>query len=300
MLQDLRYALRQIRKTPVFTAVAVITLALGIGANAAIFTLLDQALLRSLPVSHPEQLVRFRFLGLHTGNVNYYGGDEHDYFSYPTYRELRDKNTVLSGILANAKAQVGVQWNNQPELASAELVTGNYFDVLGVRPALGRLILPSDDLPPKGSPVVVLSFNYWKTRFNAAPGVVGKTLTVNGYPFTIVGVLPPGFRSVISGYSPQVIFPFFTTPLVNPAMDDFNDIRSQWLTVVARLKPGVSHSAAEAGINPLWQSIRREQLAHTDDSEQLVRRGFLRDTKLLLLDNSRGFSRCAIRSACRC
>ena len=290
MVQDLRYALRQLRKSPVFATVAVITLALGIGANTAIFTLLDQALLRALPVTHPEQLVRLRYSGLHAGNVNFYGGDEYDYFSYPTYRELRDKNSVFSGVLANDEAQVGVRWNNQPELANAELVSGNYFDVLGVRPAVGRLILPSDDLLPNGSPVVVLSFSYWTSRFNADPAIVGKSLLVSGQPITIVGVVQPGFRSVISGYAPQVFFPLTTTPLVNPEMRDFNDIRSQMLTLVGRLKPGVSRQAAEAGINPLWRAIRAEQLSQLEDSAQLARRGFLQNTKLLLLDNSRGFS----------
>ncbi|MGC2112747.1 MAG: ABC transporter permease, partial [Candidatus Korobacteraceae bacterium] len=231
------------------------------------------------------------FAGVHAGNVNFYGGDEHDYFSYPIYHELRDRNTVLSGILANAEAQAGVRWNNQPELVAAEQISGNYFDLLGVRPAIGRLIIPADDAAQNGSPVVALSFNYWKARFNSDPGVVGKTLMVNGQPFTIVGVVQPGFRSVISGYAPQVFFPIMTTPLVNPGMvADFNDLRSAWLTVVGRLKPGVSRTAAEGGINPLWQSLRKEQLSHVDDAERLVRHGFLRDAKLLLLDNSRGFS----------
>ena len=290
MLQDLRYALRQIRSAPIFTTVAVLTLALGIGANSAIFTLLDQALLRSLPVSHPEQLVRLRYSGMHAGNVNFYGGDAYDYFSFPTYRELRDKNAVFSGVLANNEAQVGVRWNNQPELANAELVSGNYFDVLGVRTAVGRLLLPADDTYPNGSPVVVLSFSYWSSRFNSDPGVVGKSLLVNGQPFTIVGVVQPGFRSVISGYAPQVFFPLTTTTIVNPEMRDFDNIRSQVLTLVARLKPGVSREAAEGGVNPLWHALRAQQLSQLDDSEQLVRRGFLRDSRLLLLDNSRGFS----------
>ncbi len=133
MWQDLHFAVRQLRKSPVFALVAVLTLALGIGANTAIFTLLDQAILRKLPVRQPEQLVRLQFVGMHTGNVMFFGGGENDYFSYPMYRDLRDKNAVFAGMLANAEEQVGVQWNNQPELASAELVSGNYFDLLGVQ-----------------------------------------------------------------------------------------------------------------------------------------------------------------------
>ena len=245
MWQDLRFALRQLRKSPIFALVAVFTLALGIGANTAIFTLLDQALLRMLPVSHPEQLVRLRFEGLHNGNVNFYGGDEHDYFSLPAYRELRDKNSVFSGVIANSEAQVGVRWNNQPELASAELVSGNYFDTLGVQPALGRLLIPADDAADNSNPVVALSFNYWKTRFNSDPGIVGKALLINGQPFTIIGVIDPGFKSAISGYAPKVFFPLSTTKLVNPGMSDSNDVRSAWLTIEARLKPGETGAGAK-------------------------------------------------------
>ncbi len=290
MWQDLRFALRQFRKSPAFALVAVLTLALGIGANTAIFTLLDQVLLRLLPVSHPEQLVRLRYEGSHSGNINYYGGDEHDYFSMPAYRELRDKNSVFSGLIANAETQVGVQWNNQPELNASEIVSANYFDVLGVKPAIGRLLVPSDDAGNRGNPVVVLSFHYWKTRFNSDPAIIGKSLLVNGQPFTIVGVVEPGFKSAITGFAPRVFFPLSTAKLINPLMDQPDDIRNAWLTIEARLAPGVTRTRAEAATTPLWQAIRREQLEQTSESEQLVRRGFVDKTKLLVLDNSRGFS----------
>ena len=289
-LHDLQYACRQMKKSPGFAIVAVLTLALGIGANTAIFTLLDQALLRNLPISHPEQLVRLRFSGLHAGNVNYYGGDERDYFSYPAYRELRDQNAVFSGMVANSEAQVGVRWKDQPELADSELVSGNYFDVLGVRPAVGRLMVPADDAAQNGNAVVVLSFSYWKERFNSDPGVIGQALPVNGHPVTIVGVAQPGFRSVISGYDPKLFFPMVTQPLVNPQGNTLDDFRSAWLTIEARLKPGETRVRAEAKLLPLWRAVRAEQLAHTNNSEQLVRQGFLTDSKLLVVDNARGFS----------
>ncbi len=288
-MQELRYAVRQLRKAPVFTAVAVLTLALGIGANTAIFTLLDQALIRSLPVSHPEQLVRLRYTGARVGNINYYGGDQYDYFSYPSYRELRDGNSVFSGMLANSEAQVGVQWKNQPELADGELVSGNYFDVLGVHPAIGRLLLPADDVP-NGNAITVLGFSYWKERFDSDPGVVGKALTVNGHPFTIVGVAPPGFRSVITGYAPKLFFPLATKSLVNPNSYDLNDIRSAWLTIEARLKPGETRAHAQIIVDPLWRAIRAEQLKQVGNAEQMVRRSFLANSQLLLVDNERGFS----------
>ncbi len=136
-LQDIRYALRQLLKSPGFTTVAVLTLALGIGANTAIYSLLDQALLRTLPVKDPGQLVQLRYIGSNTGHVGSYGGDDKNYFSYPMYRDLRDQNSVFSGLLATDEVSVGIQWHNQPDLVSGELVSGNYFDVLGVRPALG-------------------------------------------------------------------------------------------------------------------------------------------------------------------
>ncbi len=220
MLQDLRFALRQLRKSPAFAIVAIVTLALGIGANTAIFTLLDQALLRQLPVSHPEQLVRLQYVGSNTGRVSSYGGDSHSYFSYPMYRDLRDKNQVFDGMLANIETGVGVQWNNQSDLASGEIVSGNYFDVLGVKPALGRLFVPADDAAQNSNPVVVLSFNYWNSHFGADPRVINQALYINGHPFTIIGVAAPNFHSAIAGYTPKIFVPMMTKPLVTPGWND--------------------------------------------------------------------------------
>jgi len=291
MRQDFRFALRQLRKSPVFALIAVLTLALGIGANTAIFTLLDQVLLRTLPINHPEELVRLRYRGTTTAtNVYYYGGDEGDYFSMPAYREFRDKNSVFFGVIANAEQQVGVQWNHQSELAASELVSGNYFDVLGIKPAIGRLLVASDDAADRGNPVVDISFDYWKARFNSDPGIVGKALLVNGQPFTIVGVVEPGFKSAISGYAPKAYFPLSTTKLVNPNMDEPDSFRNKWLTIEARLKAGENPVQAAAAINPLWQNIRREQLAQIAGSERLSREFLSQKTKLLVMDDSRGFS----------
>src|ERR1035438_7104541 len=146
LLHDLRFSLRQLCKAPVFTLVAVVTLALGIGANTAIFPLLDQALLRALPVSHPERLVRLEFTGSIRGHFNSFGGDDHDYFSYPMYRDLREQNGVFEGLIASDLQNVSVQWNNKPDMVGCELASGNYFDTLGLQPALGRLFLPADDV----------------------------------------------------------------------------------------------------------------------------------------------------------
>ena len=288
MLQELKFALRQLRKAPVFTLVAVITLALGIGANTAVFTLLDQALLRSLPVSHPEQLVRLHYTGDAPGHFNSYGGDDNDYFSYPMYRDLRDQNRVLQGLVANDKQNVSVQWNNRPDMADCELVSGNYFEVLGILPALGRLILPSDEAL-NANPVVVLSFNYWKRQFGSDPRILNQTFDINAQPFTIVGVAPPGFHSIVAGSMTEVFVPITAKNLITPRWQDLEDRRSQWLTVAGRLKPGISRQQAEAGLAPLWHALRAEEFK---DFQHKARwqKPFLDDSKLQVFDSARGFS----------
>ncbi len=290
MLQDVRYAIRQLRKSPAFAIVAVLTLALGIGANTAIFTLLDQALLRELPVSHPEQLVRLQYVGSNTGRISSFGGDSHGYFSYPMYKDLRDKNEVFDGMLANIEMSVGVQWNNQSDLASGEIVSGNYFDVLGVKPALGRLFVPADDAAQNGNPVVVLSFNYWNSHFGADPRVINQVLYINGHPFTIIGVAAPNFHSAIAGYTPKLFVPMMTKPLVTPGWSDLDNRRSSWLTVIARLKPGVSPAQAEAAMTPLWRSLRAAELVDIKDKTAQFAKHFVEESGLRVFDERRGFS----------
>ena len=289
ILHEVRLGLRQMRKAPAFTVVAVLTLALGIGANTAVFTLLDQALLRSLPVSHPGQLVRLRFTGASPGHVHSYGGDDKDYFSYPMYRDLRDKNNVFDGILASDQCQAGVQWNNAPDLASCEMVSGNYFQVLGVQPAIGRVIVPSDDVP-NSAPVVVLSFNYWKTRFGADPRVINQTLLINAHPFTIIGVSAPGFRSVVAGQTPKIFVPIMAHPVIEPRFQVLDDHKSRWLTLAARLKSGETPAAAEAGINPLWSALRAEEFPLFKNSTEHFHHVFFDNAHLTVLDASKGFS----------
>src|SRR3984885_9245297 len=290
MMQDLRYALRQLRRTPVFAVTAVITLALGIGANTAIFTVFEQVLLRALPVQRPEELVRLSYIGSNTGRMNVFGGDGTDYFSYPMYKDLRDKNTVFSGVLADTEAQVGAVWKNQPELLDAELVSGNYFDVLGVGAATGRTLLASDDQVKEGSPVVVLSYDYWKTRFASSPEVVNQTILINGRPFVIVGVAARGFSSAINGFKPKVFFPMMMRPQVMPGQDDLENRRSVWLTIVARLKPGVSAVTAQTAMTLLWKSLRAEELPAITKGSTKFREDFVAKSSMILTDNSKGFS----------
>ncbi len=287
--QDFRYALRQLGKAPGFAAVAIVTLALGIGANTAIFSLLDQALLRTLPVKDTDRLVVLQSVGSFNGNTSS-RTDENFYFSYPMYRDLRDRNSVFSGLIATVWTQVGVQWRNQPELVAAELVSGNYFEVLGVQPARGRLLVASDDLAPDANPVVVLSFSYWKRRFGSDPNVINQSILVNGRPFTILGVAPPGFHSVVMGDTPDLFAPMTMKAEVKPGFKDLEDRKSRWLNIVGKLKPGLSRDQAEVGINPLWYSIRADELKQRGNSSENVRANFLTKSHLFVRDGAKGFS----------
>jgi predicted permease len=288
ILQELRLALRQLRKAPVFSAVAIITIALGIGANTAVFTLLDQAILRSLPVTHPEQLVRLRWTGDTPGHFNSYGGEDKDYFSYPMYRDLRDKNEVFSSLIANSQQNVSVSWQNKPDMASCELVSGNYFESLGVRPAIGRLIVPSDEAQ-NANLVVVLSFNYWKTHFGSDPNVINQTLLLNTQPFTIVGVAPARFRSIVAGALEDVFVPITAKAIVTPRWQDLEDRRSAWVTLTGRLKAGVSLQQAQASVDPLWHALRADEFK-TFERKERWKKSFLDESHLQLLDGARGFS----------
>src|SRR5271170_8128151 len=290
LVEDVRYALRQFRNNPGFTLTAVITLALGIGANTAIFTLLDQALLRSLPVRDPAKLVLLRFTGTDSGHLSDYGGDQGDYFSYPMYKDLRDKNAVFDGLIATTRAEAGVLWKNEPGLAKTELVSGNYFDVLGVRPAAGRLFVQSDDVQPNANPIIVLGYGYWQRRFGSDPQVVGQSVLVNGQPFAVVGVTPPSFQSVQMGYAPDIFVPITMKKAIIPDRDDLLDRRSKWMTIVGRLKPGLTLIQAQAGIDPLWHSLRADELAQMSHASPRFKAEFLTNSHLRLLGNAQGYS----------
>ena len=293
LIQDIRYALRQLRKSPGFTITVILTLALGIGANAAVFTLFDQVLLRMLPVERPKELVRFEWSGGFSGSMSSFGGDSDNYFSYPMYKDLRDQNQVLAGVLAADKAQVGVSWHNQAESESAEVVTGNYFQLLGLKPTVGRLLTPQDDTAKNSNPVVVLSFNYWKTRFGASREVIGQTVLINGHAFTILGVAPVNFDSAIGGYRPGVFIPVSMVEIAMPWMaprDDLNNHQSVWLTLVGRLKPGVTREQAEASLNPLWHSLRAYELTLYKSKSERFKKNFLDLSHLKVFDDSKGFS----------
>ena len=293
LFQDLRYALRQLRKSPGFTLTVVLTLALGIGANAAIFTLFDQVLLRMLPVPQPKELVRFQWTGGFSGSASSFGGDTDNYFSYPMYKDLRDHNQAFSDMLAADRTSVGVSWHNQAENKDAEVVSGNYFQLLGLKPAAGRLLTPLDDTQKNANPVAVLSYAYWRTRFAASRDVFGQTMLVNGHPFTILGVAPESFDTAIGGYRPCVFIPVSMVDVAMPWMaprDNLNNHQSLWLTLVARLKPGTTATQAAASLEPLWHSLRANELTLYKTPSARFKKNFLDNSHLKVLDDSKGFS----------
>src|SRR5215207_8165167 len=253
MMADIRYALRMLMKNPAFAGVVVLTLALGIGANAAIFSLLDQVLLQSLPVANPDQLAV----------LSVYEAKEPDIdssFSYPMYQDLRERNSVFSGVIARGGTQMNVSYGDQTERVSGELVSGNFFEVLGVRPWAGRLFTQEDDKTPGAHPVAVLSYAFWESRFNKDPNLIGKTILVNEKPLTVLGVTPPGFYGLDLSNNPDVRVPLMMTPVFNPYPPTrLQSRRHQWLSVMARRKPDVTPEQAQASLNVVYQQIRASE-----------------------------------------
>ena len=249
--QDLRYSLRTLRKSPLFTMVAVLSLALGIGANTAIFTLIHQLILELLPVKHPEELVLLTSRGQHYGSNT--GSNA---ISYPMYQDFRDKNQVFSGMFCKYGTSLSLNFEGRTELVSGELVSGNYFPVLGVGAALGRVFTASDDLIQDGHPLAVLSYGFWKTRFGGDGNVIGKRILVDGYPLTIVGVSQAGFDGVEVGYSPQIRIPMMMKKEMTPgSFYSLNERRGRFAQVFGRLKPGMTLESAKAGLQPLFHQI---------------------------------------------
>jgi predicted permease len=290
--RDLRYGLRGLWRNPGFSLVAVLTLALAIGANATIFSLIDQALMRALPVRDPAQLVVLSFAGSNPGHMHSEGGSSPGHlheFSYPMYRDLMQRNTVLNGLVAESRLTLGVTWNNHAESVQAEMVSGNYFTTLGVRPAAGRLFVDGDETAPGANSVAVLSFDYWKTHLAEAP-VVGKTLLVNGTPFMITGVAAPGFHSMVWGHAPAIFVPLSMEQVLTPEWPYLNDRQAYWIDVVGRLKPGVALARAEASLNTLFFPLRASEFTQLHDQSAKARQEFITRSHLNLEAGPNGFS----------
>ncbi len=254
---NLRLALRSLTRTPFVTGIAVLSLALGIGANAAIYSIFDQALLRPLPVHEPGQLVNLEAPGPKMGSTSSnFAGREEAVFSYPMFRDLERTQTDLTGLAAHRAFEANLSMKGQtPQSAEGMMVSGSYFDVLGLRPALGRLLGPADDRTIGANYVAVLSYSYWTNQLGADPTVLDRPITVNGQQMTIVGVAPQGFDGTTMGATPKVFVPISMRAQVQPGFDAFDNRLSYWVYVFGRLKPGTSMVQAASGLNAVYRPI---------------------------------------------
>jgi putative ABC transport system permease protein len=289
LIRDFRYSARTLLKEPGFTAVAVLTLALGIGANTAVYSLADQVLLRPLPVANPERLVVLRMPGPKTGSVwsdDMEGGAQS--FSWPFYQGLRQAApSPFVELLARFSCPVSVGGRGGTERATAELISGSYFATLGVQPALGRILRLEDESAAMRQPVVVLSHGYWSRRFGADPAILGQDVLVNGRAMTVVGVSSAGFKGIQLGRSTDLFLPITLKALMTPNWDGLNDRNDSWLQMIGRLEPGISRAQAEAALSPLTRPLLEQDLA-VIKGMAAEERGHFRAKKILLLPGARG------------
>ena len=285
LLQDLRYALRQLRKTPGSTSAALLMLALGIGVNTAIFAVFYQVLLRTLSVRSPSELVVFKeFSKFETGGLDMWGGDTNTYFAYPAYAALRDGNRSLAGLAAATIVPATIVSATNTDKSLMQWVSGNYFSLLGAKPLLGRLLVPEDDVYHAGRPVAVMADNYWRSHFGSDSRVLNQQIEINGSPFTIVGIVPN--VGLMDSAPPAVFVPISDAQAVSPAQDLLGDPLHRELNIIGRLAPGVTRKQAEAQLNSVWWNWRRDVL-RTRKQNIPDEAGWL-ETHLSLVDGQRG------------
>ncbi|HKV26049.1 MAG TPA: ABC transporter permease [Candidatus Acidoferrum sp.] len=274
-IRDLKYSLRTLARTPGFTIVAILTLALGIGANTAIFSLLDQILLRLLPVQNPQELVLLTMRGHHYGSN--WGGNA---VSHPMFRDFRAHNEVFTDMFCRFPLSASLTFNGQSERVDLEMVSGTYFSTLGLKPYLGRVFTEEDDRVPDGHPYIVLNYAYWKSRFSGDPSILGKTLILNDYKMTVVGVLQPGFDGVELGRFPKLFVPIMMEKevLVGNPENMLTERRNRWVNAFGRLKPGITREKAQASLQPFMHSmlemeVKQAAFAHASayDREQFLK-----------------------------
>src|SRR5215217_9199039 len=254
MLKDVRYAAKMLWKSKGVTIIAVVSLAVGIGANSAIFSLANSILLRPRPVSHPEQLVEL-----------YVGEGEQPYqtTSYPSYVELRDRNDVFSGLAAYGIQQFNFGDANEVEQIWGEAVSGNYFDVLGVAAQKGRTFSADEDVVPRRNPVAVISHSLWQRRFHSDPELVGKTVSLNDQSLTVIGIAPPQYTGMIRGLASEIWIPMAMMPAVDRRGDRVLTSRgNRWMILVGRLKPETTLAQARARFDLLTRDM---QAAHPEE-----------------------------------
>ena len=307
ILQDLRYAIRMLLKSPAFTAIAILTLALGIGANTAIFSLIDAVMLKTLPVKNPQQLVLLSWdTNKWPGNFGQTGGDSSLSFSYPAFDEFSQQNHVLSDVFAFVPLgftpqNTTVSFNGEPTLANGMMVTGNFFSGLGVTPLLGRAISDSDE-PEGAARVAVISYPYWTRQFARDPSVIGRSVALNGIPFTIVGVAPAEFYGVQPGTAPDIWMAFADKPNLRPwGSEPYHGssvfTAKDWicLNIMGRLSPSQTRTQAEAALDTIfhnmvtsdWKPDKPDQVPHlqllaASQGISDLREGFAQPLKVLM------------------
>lgn len=285
-LLDLRHSLRRLRGSPVFVLGIISILALGIGANTAIYSLLEQVLLRSLPVKNPEALALVITEGKEIGSS--WGMHR---ISYPMFKDLRERNEVFEGIMCRRLETAHLSGPGGAERIEVELVSSDYFTVLGLPPVLGRLFGVEDETLPGANPVVVLSYDFWRSRFGADSNILGRVLHLNSHPMTVVGVAARGFQGIGIDSRPKLFVPVTMKRQVTPSWDDLENRRSQWVNAFGRLKPGLTRQQAQAALQSLYARIIREkaQGAGFEKVSAEDRDAFLR-SRIVLLPGGQGFS----------
>jgi predicted permease len=273
---DLRFSARSFLQSPSFTATVVLSLALGIGATTALYSLIDQVVLRALPIDHPERLVLIDWAGFQ--NAETFGSA--NLMSYPICRDLQQQRDFFDGVFCRAATTINLSTGGEPRLTAAELVSGTYFPVLGVRPVLGRLLTIDDDQAPGASPVVVLSYDFWKNNFASAQDIVGRKVLVNQFPMTVVGVASPAFHGIDVGEIPSLWIPAVMSAQAIPGFNPILDRRTRWVQILGLLKQNVSLGQAQTGLQPWFKAMLDVDTRRTSISRSSAeaRRRFLAST----------------------
>jgi predicted permease len=273
---DLRFSARSFLRSPSFTATAVLSLALGIGATTALYSLIDQIVLRALPVDHPERLVLIDWIGFQYAET--LGTD--NLMSYPICQDLQQQKQFFDGVFCRAATTINFSTSGEPRLTAAELVSGAYFSVLGVRPALGRVLSTDDDQTPGSSPVVVLSYDFWKKQLGGGADIVGRKVLVNQHPMTVVGVAAPTFHGIDVGEAPSLWIPAVMSAQAIPGFETMLDRRTRWVQILGRLKEKISLEQAQTGLQPWFKAMLDEDARRTNISRANAeqRRRFLAST----------------------
>ncbi len=282
VMQDLRYALRSLRKNPGFATAAILSLALGIGANTAIFSLLNAVVLRQLPVDDPKQLVQLTYTFPSNGPNNW-----NSWFGYPQLDAFRTQSKTLSGVFGGTGlGRVSIEFNGASGLAQGDAYTGNFLSVLGVTPQYGRFFGPEDDKPDAS--VAIISDRYWNSRFGGDRAVVGRSININQLPFTVIGITPPEFTGVSLGAGPDVWVPLHALDRMRPDSKRWTQPFTSWLLIAGRLAPGVSQQQAQAELDVIHRQLLEEQLAASELRRRESQQRFVQESHLVLLPAANG------------